>query len=413
MGESMRVLFIMSQDLDSPNGTGRIFPLARNLYKRGHEVHIVALHANYSSLKQTRFESCGVKVWYVSQMHVLKRGNQKFYFSPLKLIYYAALATVKLTLAALSIPADIIHIAKPQPMNSLAGLIARGLKRNRLLLDYDDLESANNRFGGGWQRRVVKFFEKNVPRWADHVTTHTFFLRDRMISEGIRPNRICYLPHGMDLDRFRCPEPHLIEQMKNDYSLSRKRVIIFVGSISLVSHALDILVKAMPHILLSIPEAVLLLVGGGEDFERLENLAQELKLGDSVRFAGRMEPDRAALAYRLGRVSVAPVKDNEAGRAALSIKIFESWAADIPLVTVDVGDNRRVIGDPPAAVLVPPGDPEMFAQAVVNVLSSEELAQTLVTRGQERAKEYSWDFLAERVEGLYYQILSRKQSGRS
>jgi glycosyltransferase involved in cell wall biosynthesis len=406
----MRIVYLMNQDLESPNGIGRFFPLARGLAKRGHEIHIVTLHSDFASVKEARFEREGVHIWYVSQMHVLKKGSQKIYFPAHKLIYLMAKATLRLSYAALNTPADIIHVAKPQPMNSLAGLPPRFLQGKRLFVDCDDLEAANNRFGGAWQRKIIAFFENHMPKAADCVTTHTYVLRDRLIQSGVKPERICYLPNGMDPERFARPLSGEVEQMKTALGVQEKKVIVFVGTMSLVSHAVDDLIRAMPYVLQQIPEAVLLLVGGGEDIENLQEMAQELQLGESVRFLGRMSPEKAALAYRTAGVSVAPVHDNEAGRAALSLKIFESWAAEVPLVTVDVGDRRMVIGDPPAALLPPAGDPEKLAQAITAILKDEDLANTLRSRGLERANHYSWDLLAQKMESVYAQVLGEKRS---
>lgn len=405
----MRIIYLMNQDMESPNGVGRFFPLARALVKRGHQVTIATLHADFASVAKRRFEREGVQIWYVSQMHVLKKGSQKIYFPAHKLLYLVGLAALRLSSAALRTPADIVHVAKPQPMNGLAGLPPRYLQGKRLFVDCDDLEAANNRFGGAWQRRIISLFEDHLPKMADYVTTHTYVLRERLVRSGVKPERICYLPNGMDPERFAPPPPEKVEEMRKELGLQGKKGIVFVGTISLVSHAIDDLLHAMPQVLERVPNAVLVLVGGGEDIEQLRRLAQELQLGESVRFAGRLPAEQAALAYRAADVSVAPVHDNEAGRAALSLKIFESWAAGVPLVTVDVGDRRMIAGDPPAALLPPAGDPPQLAAAIAQVLTDQGLAQALVQRGRERARVYSWDILAEKMERVYQQALDEKR----
>jgi hypothetical protein len=73
----MKVLFLLTQDLESPSGLGRYFPLAREMALLGHQVTIAALHPDYQSLKIHRFDVEGVHVWYVAPMHVRKHGNVK------------------------------------------------------------------------------------------------------------------------------------------------------------------------------------------------------------------------------------------------------------------------------------------------------------------------------------------------
>ncbi len=119
---------------------GRYFPLARELGHLGHEVTISALHSNFSELEKQNFVIDGVEINYVSQMHVLKNNSHKIYFPTNKLISIAAKSTIALIDSALKIPADIIHIGKPHPMNSIAGLIADRIKGKILFLDVDDHE---------------------------------------------------------------------------------------------------------------------------------------------------------------------------------------------------------------------------------------------------------------------------------
>jgi hypothetical protein len=168
----MKILFLLTQDLESPAGVGRYLPWAQELVRLGHEVSITALHANYASLKQTHLVSEGVEVNYVAQMHVMKQNNLKTYFSGRQLLGITATATRKLINAAWRSNADIIQVGKPHPMNGTAGLISRYFKRKIVFLDCDDFEMANIHFGASWQKMGVHFFETMLPRHVDYVSKY-------------------------------------------------------------------------------------------------------------------------------------------------------------------------------------------------------------------------------------------------
>ena len=136
-------------------------------------------------------------------MHVLKTGNQKTYFPPHKLLWLTAQATISLSKAAIRENADIIHICKPHPMNSIAGILANSIRRKRLFLDCDDHETASSHYSGAWQRNLVSFFEDNVPNYTDHITTHNSFLQKRLLALGVPAHKITYIPNGVDLQRLR------------------------------------------------------------------------------------------------------------------------------------------------------------------------------------------------------------------
>jgi len=406
----MRILFLLTQDLESPAGIGRYFPWAKALVQRGHQVSIAALHSDYAHAPHKHLIRDGVGIHYLAQMHVLKRGDQKKYFSPLNLVVRTCVATWALTRAALMTPADIIHVGKPQPMNGLAGWIAKILRRRVLFVDCDDLEAANNRFASGWQRRVVSFFERRIPRHADHVTTHTHVLEAQLLALGIPPEKITYLPHGFDRDRFTLHKPGQVEALRDRLGLQGRQAIIYVGSMSLGSHAVDLLLEAFAVICQTRQEIALVLVGGGEDYGVIRQRVTDLGLGESVIFCGRVPSNDAPLYYRLGNVSIDPIPDNASGRASLSLKMFESWASGVPLVTVDVGDRQQILGHPPAGVLVQPGDPAVMAEAILQILDHPELAKILAQRGIAMVSDFTWDHLAEKMETIYTAVLAGKLS---
>jgi glycosyltransferase involved in cell wall biosynthesis len=397
----VKILFLLTQDLESPSGLGRYWPLARELVRLGHTVTIAALHSGYRSLPYKRFSRDGVNIWYVAPMHVRKRGHIKSYYSSPALLWVLLRSTFALSWAALTVPADIIHIGKPHPMNALAGLLAKALLRRRVWLDCDDSEADVNRFGSSLQRWVMTFFEKWVPRRVYAVTTHTDFMSSRLKAWGVPPERIFYLSNGVDRQRFASLDEQELANLRQSLKLEGKRVVTYIGSLSLVGHPVDLLLKAFAVVQKKKPESILLLVGGGEDYERLRAQAQSLGVGDSSFFVGRVLPEQVGFYYRLSDVTVDPVHDDNAARARSPLKLFESWACGVPFVSADVGDRCVLIGDPPAGILAKPGDPASLAESILQILNDQKLARSLRTCGLERVKGYYWDRLALQLDVIY------------
>ena len=407
----MKILFLLTQDLESPLGIGRIWPLAKELAKCGHQVRIAALHSRWHELTERRFEREGVVVQYVGPMHVRKVGSQKVYYSMLGLVYIALRACWALTRAALAQKVDIIHVGKPHPMNGIAGLLAKRLRGGILCVDCDDYEAASNRFGAGWQRKVVAFFEQNIPRRAQVVTTHSQFMWDKLAAWGCPPDRIHFLPNGVDRERFAPPRPEEVEALGKKLGLQGRQVVAYLGTLSLANHPVNLLLEAFALLLKRLPEAILLLVGGGDDFERLKEMAQQLGVERGVVFSGRVAAGEVPRYYALADVTVDPVYDDDAAKGRLPLKMFESWAMGVPFVTSPVGERLRLAGDPPAILLAQPaGDVQALALSIQSVLTSVDLADSLRNRGLERVKDFSWDLLARELESVYLAAL-RKSNG--
>jgi glycosyltransferase involved in cell wall biosynthesis len=397
----MKLAFLMTQSLESPSGLGRFGPMARSLARRGHEVEVYALHPDIDTLSARNFEDQGVKVHYVAPMHVKKSGNTKSYYPHWKFIGLAAYATLRLAINAAKSSAEIVYICKPHPMNGLAGIVMARLKHKRVFVDCDDYESGSSRFSGRWQKSMLSYFEKRIPLQAEMVTTNTYFMRELLKSWGVQPDRILYLPNGVEPNRFLRPNELRLQTLRQELKIEKKPVLSFIGSLSLPSHPVDLLIQAFAALARRMSEPILLLVGGGEDFELLRSMVLELGLEERVRFCGRVLPEEVVDYYAISDVSVDPVHDDDAARGRSPLKLFESWACGTPFVTADVGDRRALAGDPPAASLVRPGDPLELAETLVNLLSNPQERETLRKRGSERVENYYWDRLILQLERLY------------
>jgi len=401
----MRITFLLTQSLDSPSGLGRYWPLAKELVKLGHSIVILALHPNFAGLGERAFCQEGVSVRYVGQMHVRKQGSRKSYFGPLRLLVTTLWSTLCLMWAALAMPTDIYHLGKPHPMNGVAGLIASRVKRKPLYLDCDDYEAASNRFSGRWQQRIVAFFEDRLPRYAKGVTVNTTFMAERVAGLGYPAERIRYVSNGVDRGRFaeaglspsRATAPAAVAEGRGDDG----NTVVYVGSVSYTSHAVDLLVQAFAELLRSVPGARLILVGGGENLEDLRHLVDDLGVGDSVELVGRVEQDRVCDYYRLADLTVDPVRDDLASKARCPLKLFESWAVGVPCVTGDVGDRRALMGYPMAGRLAVAGDAASLAQEMLALITDPTERRSARLACRQRVEGHYWDQLIREFTEVY------------
>ena len=342
MATPKEIIFLLSQDLESPSGLGRYRPMAKELVKRGFKVRIIALHPEYDQLASKTQLVDGVEVYYVSQMHVLKRENKTTYFSWWKLPRVILQATTKLYRKALEYHPDYIIVGKPHPMNGLAGIWAAKKTHAKLIVDCDDYEKESNHYTNNLQKTLIGFFETYIPQKAWKVTTNTFFMRDKLIEAGVKPEKIVYLSNGVDRERFSNVNPNEAEKLRQELCLSGKKVVLYIGSLNLSNHPVDMLLKAFVFVKESVPNAILLVVGGGRDLVTLKNLAQDLRISQSVIFTGRVPSESAPLYYSLADVSVDPADDSPASSGRAPLKIFESLAMGVPVITSDVGDRKML-----------------------------------------------------------------------
>jgi glycosyltransferase involved in cell wall biosynthesis len=81
------------------------------------------------------------------------------------------------------------------------------------------------------------------------------------------------------------------------------------------------------------------------------------------------------------------------------LKLFEYLAAGKPVVTTDVGNIRKII-EPNRGVLVPPGDPQGLANAIIDLLNSSSIMRKLSRNARAYAKNRSWYKHCKQLEKL-------------
>jgi glycosyltransferase involved in cell wall biosynthesis len=360
----------------------------------------LALHPSFDRLTRRRFNRDGVDVWYVGQMHVYKEGSQKRYFGSLRLLWVALAAALKLTWAAITTSGDLFHIGKPHPMNGIAALALLALGR-RVYLDCDDVEATSNRFGAGWQRQVVAWFEDRLPGWVQGVTTNTSFLLERLRPLVPEERPVVLVPNAVDSARFQMPDPGIVTQVRQRHRLDEHPVVAYIGSMSLTNHAIDLLLESFAQVVVkALPQANLMLVGGGEDLDLLKRLATQWGIQDSVRFVGRVPPDAVSAYYAAADVVVDPVHDNEVARARSPLKLYESLAVGTPVVTGDVGDRRQALGNH-ESMLVPGGDASALGNRLVALLVDNIAREKLQEWAVRHRQQFFWENRIEEFVRVY------------
>ena len=125
--------------------------------------------------------------------------------------------------------------------------------------------------------------------------------------------------------------------------------------------------------------------GSGPERDRLAALAQTLGIESAVVFTGRVDNEQIAGLYQSADIMVNPsLADN------MPNSVLEALASGVPVVSTNVGGVPYLVQHEKTALLVPPGDVDAMAKAVIRVLETPELAARLVTAGLAEIQQYTW-----------------------
>ncbi|HEX7442831.1 MAG TPA: glycosyltransferase family 4 protein, partial [Acidimicrobiales bacterium] len=119
-----------------------------------------------------------------------------------------------------------------------------------------------------------------------------------------------------------------------------------------------------------------------------------------IEWLGRISDEERAARMRGADVFCAPSLRGE----SFGVVLLEAMAADTPVVASDLPGYSNVARAGRDALLVPPGDAEALAGALRRVLAEPTLAAELVASGEQRARQFSMEHLAERYLDVYDRI---------
>jgi glycosyltransferase involved in cell wall biosynthesis len=92
----------------------------------------------------------------------------------------------------------------------------------------------------------------------------------------------------------------------------------------------------------------------------------------------------------------------------LSLAILEAMSAQRPIVATAVGGTPGLLANGECGLLVPPGDPQAMARAILELLTNKAKAQELARRARERfLREYTIDRMGERYLEVYDKAIAQ------
>lgn len=128
-------------------------------------------------------------------------------------------------------------------------------------------------------------------------------------------------------------------------------------------------------------------------------LAKSSRYAGDIQFVRSVRQEDMNALYAAAELFVFPALNESFGRP-----VIEALAAGTPTITSNVTSMPEVAGG--AAILVDPKDTEALAESMQKVLSDVQLQSTLIAKGLERAKTFTWDRCAEEVKALYRKVAS-------
>ncbi|MFQ1840371.1 glycosyltransferase family 4 protein [Aeromonas veronii] len=258
---------------------------------------------------------------------------------------------------------------------------------NRYIFTIHDLNHVDTSYNSSFFKRIYyKFIMKRACHKAKKVLTVSEFSKKRIVEwSGIASGKIVNVGNGVDVEFNQNAKPCLLGY----------KYLLCVSNRKLHKNEprlLQAFAKA------SIDKNIKLLLTGKINDE-LNLLIKELKITERVEFTGFIEDGDLPGLYTGALGLVFPSLYEGFG-----LPVVEAMASGIPVLTSNVASLPEIAGD--AAILVDPTSTEKIKQGIEQLVNNQALRHQLIALGLERAKLYSWDKVAEKVNAVLQEALN-------
>lgn len=245
-------------------------------------------------------------------------------------------------------------------------------------------------------RKAVVTMTRHVLQHAEAVIAPSRKVETLLRSYGVQ-KPIAVIPTGLDLQRFETRFPQSqVDTLKRSLGISpEQKVLLTVGRVAKEKNLAELLDYFER---LSLPDAVLCIVGGGTYLETLRQFAAEQGIADRVIFTDAVSPDKISLYYQIGDIFLSASQSETQG-----LTYLEALASGLPLVCRKDACLDGVVTDGWNGGLYTSF--ESFQKWIAAFCGDAAATQQLSRHAVQTADRFSAARFAEKVESCYQEVL--------
>jgi glycosyltransferase-like protein len=233
-----------------------------------------------------------------------------------------------------------------------------------------------------------------VSRYWQHILWERYRIDSRVVTNGV------------DAARFRRPDGFDPEELRGGVGAASRFALLTVGGIEPRKGSLE-LFESLAMVKSRLANPPVLVVVGGHSFRdhsayrdhALERAKERgLDEGSDFFLLGTVPDEELAGWYHAADAFVFPSVNEGWGLAVL-----EALAAGLPVLTTDIEVFREYLNDQ-NALLVPPGDAQQLAKALVRLVTEPQLRERLALAGPGVAARFTWEACAAEHIDIYRSV---------
>ncbi len=367
-----------------------VLQLAHEQSRRGHDVVVVAgtLAAGEESMEYVA-EELGVEVL---KLPVLQR-ELSVRADP------AAILALRRIIRQRRPDVLHTHTAKAGATGRLAAMSAGGARPRAIVHTYHG-HVLSGYFSRRWER-IFRSIERALALMSGTLIAVSDEVRDDLVSFGVAPaQRFVVVPYGFDLPPWSEEDEEARRTTRAEIGAGEETFVVgWAGRLTAIKRPLD-LIRTLGALEAENVDALLVLVGDGEDRPEVEALAAELGVADRCRLVGFQKSIRP---WYASFDALLLTSANE-GTPVVAI---EALAAARPVVATRAGGTGTVVRNGESGYLESIGDTAALAARLATLARDPELRARMGAHGAEDVRtRFAVGRMADEVEAIYRRLLA-------
>jgi glycosyltransferase involved in cell wall biosynthesis len=202
-------------------------------------------------------------------------------------------------------------------------------------------------------------------------------------------SKITVIPNGVDLSIY--------DNLK--LNIDYQKYVVFIGRL-VVNKNLDIVISSFKDVIITIPEAKLIVIGSGPKLDEWKNMVSDMGLSSNIEFTGYIsQEDKMDL---LSKCSALVLPSTVEGQP---IAALEALAMSKPLLLSDIEPSYEIVTEGVDGFILPTNDARKWAERITFLLSRKDVCEKMGREGRLKVeKKYNIKRLLDNVETTYHRL---------
>lgn len=306
-------------------------------------------------------------------------------------LYYPILILRKI----IEIKPDIVHIQGSQPLGAVIGVLLGGiLRKTPVVLTVHGINKIAVKYGEskhtGIKRVINSLIEDRLFSCIPPIIVVSPHLKQYITQKANSKTYI--IPNGINYYKLQSMRGNSNFKLKNSS-------VFFIGRLTEIK-GVDILLKAVPIVKREIPEIKVYIAGDGPLKKELIDMTKKLNIENNVEFLGFISENEKNSYLKSVDICAFPSRYEPFG-----IVLLEAMACKRPVIGSKVGGIPFVIEDKKTGLLFEKDNIEELAEKIIFLLNNKKIRWKMGKMGEDRAKKFTWEKVAQMTVSLYKEIL--------